>query len=371
MGDAPRGPGHGRAVRAVLVTPGADDPVRLADVDEPDASAGLVLAETLEVGVCGTDAQVVSGAIGRLPEGHRAIVLGHEGLGRVLSAPEAAPVAEGDLVSALVRRPDPVPCDPCGAGSPDLCENGRYTEHGITALDGFLRERWDAWADRVVRVPEELRDVGVLTEPTSVVAKALRVARRVRGEDPWEVRRAVVLGAGPVGLLATALLRLDGVEVATVDLVEPGTPRAAAVDALGAEYVRGDVEPLDDLVGRVGAPDLVLEATGVPSLVVDAVRAVGRNGVVALVGTHGADGALQVPVGAVNDALVDGNRVVIGSVNAHRRDALRAVAALGAAVDRWPGVLEGWLRRVPLDDVVDALDVDPSREVKKVVTLSS
>src|SRR5947209_2233323 len=171
-------------MRALTVIPGKAGSARLEEVHEPPEADGPVLVQTLAIGVCGTDREIADGQYGWAPPGRERLILGHESLGRVLEAPAGCGLAAGDLVVGIVRRPDPVPCPSCAAGEWDMCRNGRYTEHGIMGLHGFARERWRAEPDAIVRLDPGLADVGVLLEPTTIVAKAWgQVGRIGRGTD--------------------------------------------------------------------------------------------------------------------------------------------------------------------------------------------
>jgi len=122
-------------MRAMSVIPGRRGSEIIADLPDPPLSEGPILVEGLLAGICGTDLEVLSGH-GQPPAGRDRLIIGHESLGRVLQAPPDAPVRPGDLVVGVVRRPDPVPCPACAAGRSDFCANGRYTERGISGLDG-------------------------------------------------------------------------------------------------------------------------------------------------------------------------------------------------------------------------------------------
>src|SRR5580692_7325557 len=172
-------------MRALTLVPKKPNTARLDEMPEPPLSDGTVLVETLAVGVCGTDIEITTGAYGWPPEGRDRLVLGHESLGRVLEAPAGAPVAAGDLVVGIVRRPDPVPCGNCAVGEWDFCRNGQYTERGIKEHDGYLSERYRITPDFVVKVDPALGTLGVLLEPTSVVAKAWEEVDRVGGRAHW------------------------------------------------------------------------------------------------------------------------------------------------------------------------------------------
>src|SRR5918912_1616587 len=183
-------------MRALPVIPEKANSLELSDIPEPEAHEGDVLVDVLAVGVCGTDAEIIGGEYGEAPPGHDRLVLGHESLGRVREAPSGAAVTEGDLVVGIVRCPDPVPCVNCATGQWDMCRNGRYTEHGIKGLDGFMRERYRAGADRLVPVDSALGLNAMLLEPASIVAKAWAEIDRIVQRSAFRPGTALVTGAG-------------------------------------------------------------------------------------------------------------------------------------------------------------------------------
>ncbi|HXH24413.1 MAG TPA: alcohol dehydrogenase catalytic domain-containing protein, partial [Vicinamibacterales bacterium] len=209
-------------MKAVTVRPGVADSVRLEDVPEPAREEGAVLVETVAVGVCATDREIVAGAYGEAPPGRDRLAIGHESLGRVVEAPAESGVAPGDLVAGIVRRPDPVPCESCAVGEWDMCRNGKYTEHGIKGLDGFARERFRLDVPFVVRIDPGLGLRGVLLEPASIVAKAWDQIDRIAARSRWTPARCLVLGAGPVGLLAALFAALRGLELHVLDRATDG-----------------------------------------------------------------------------------------------------------------------------------------------------
>lgn len=157
---------------ALTVVPAQPGSVDLTEVPDPEPGSGELLADGLAVGICGTDREIAGGEYGWAPPGRSRLVLGHESLGRVRSAPPGSGFAPGDLVVGVVRRPDPVPCGACAHGEFDMCRNGRYTERGIKELDGYASQRWTVEPDYAVRLDPRLAELGVLMEPTTVVAKA-------------------------------------------------------------------------------------------------------------------------------------------------------------------------------------------------------
>ncbi len=332
-------------VRAVTVNPGVRDSLRLVDdYPEPHAEEGAILVEALAVGICGTDHEIVEGTFGEAPPGASALVLGHESLGRVLEDPSGT-LHPGDLVVGIVRHPDPVPCANCAVGEWDMCRNGEYTEHGIKGLPGFARDRWRVQPRFAVGLDPALAPVGMLLEPTSVVAKAWDHIERIGARAEWQPQTALVTGAGPIGLLAALLATQRGFAVHVLDRAETG-PKPDLVRALGATYHTGSVGQLD-LV-----PDVVVECTGAPSVVLDAMCKAGPTGIVCLTGVSSGGRTLDFDAGALNRELVLENNVVFGSVNANRRHWDLAAAALARADQSWLNALI--TRRVPVAAYAEA-----------------
>ncbi len=348
-------------MKALTVVPLTAGSAELSEVDEPPAADGPVLVSTLGVGICGTDLEILSGAYGWAPPGRPRLVLGHESIGRVVEAPAGGDLAAGDLVVGIVRHPDPVPCANCAVGEWDFCRNGQYTEHGIKEHDGFCAERYRIQPEFVVKVDPDLGMLGVLLEPTSVVAKAWEQVDRVGGRAHWTPRTAVVTGAGPIGLLAALLGVQRGLEVHVIDQMTSGV-KPDLVRALGATYHTGSIDE------ACPSPDAVIECTGVSSLVFDAMEHVGPGGVVCLTGVSSGGHAISVDAGLLNRGMVLENEAVVGSVNANRRHYEAGAAALAAADRSWLERLVS--RRVPLGRWQDALARQPD-DVKVVVEVAA
>ncbi len=348
-------------MKALTVQPLTAGSARLEDVPDPPAADGPVLVETLAVGVCGTDAEIISGLYGWAPPGHDRLVLGHESLGRVLEAPAGAAVATGDLVVGIVRRPDPVPCGNCAAGEWDFCHNGQYTERGIKAHDGYCSEQYRIHPDFAVKIDPVLGSLGVLMEPTSVVAKAWEQVDRIGGRAHWDPQIIVVTGAGPIGMLAALIGVQRGLDVHVFDQVTTG-PKPELVHELGATYHTGRIEH------SCPHPDVVIECTGVASLVFDAMEHLAAGGVACLTGVSGGKHALRVDASMLNRSMVLENQAVVGSVNANRRHYEAAAQALVKADPTWLSKLV--TRRVPLEHWQDALARQPD-DVKVVIEVGT
>jgi glucose 1-dehydrogenase len=329
-------------MHALVVEPGRAHSARVEEVGEPAADG--VLLRVLEVGVCGTDREISEGLFGVAPDGSDRLVLGHESLAIV--ARDGHGFSRGDVVAATVRR-SCRRCIACAEGAPDSCLTGDYSERGITRLDGFARELVVEDPEELVPIPRSLGRLGVLAEPTSICARGVRHALAIGGRQPWVPRRALVIGAGAVGLLATMLLRLEGLDVWTASL----EPESAIADALGAHYVSTRGGDLAEL----GGFDVVVEAAGDAQLMADALGLLRRSGVACLLGLDGRVRAVGIDGRAIGVDTILENRVLFGSVNAQRRDWLAGVHSLDRARVRFPGALDALVGlRVPLDRFEEA-----------------
>jgi threonine dehydrogenase-like Zn-dependent dehydrogenase len=315
-------------MKAITVEPQKAGSARLDDIAEPDFRDGSVLVEAVAVGVCGTDIEIAEGKYGWAPPGKTRLVLGHESLGRVLDPGPTSGLKHGDLVVGIVRRPDPVPCASCAVGEWDMCRNGQYTERGIKQIDGYMSERWRIEPEYAIRVDPSLGVLGVLLEPTTVVAKALEHALAVGKRAFWEPETALVTGAGPIGLLGALYASQLGLEVHVLDRIESG-PKPELVKALGATYH-------SCRVADVGfAPDLILECTGVGQVISESIQIIGASGVLCLTGVGHGGAVPQVPTANVASSAVLKNNVVIGSVNANKRHWFKGSEVLARADRTW------------------------------------
>jgi threonine dehydrogenase-like Zn-dependent dehydrogenase len=346
-------------MRALTVQPGTPDSLQLEQFQIHGHEHGSVLIRALLLGVCGTDRELIAGEYGAAPPGHSRLIIGHESLGRVEDAPANCSFRPGDLVVPVVRHPDPVPCENCAAGEWDMCRNGQYTEHGIKALDGFGCDWYRMEPGFLVPVDQSLGAFGVLVEPTSIVAKAWEHVERIGRRAHWEPRRALVTGAGPVGLLAALLGRQRSLEVHVFDQAVDG-PKPVLVHDLGAEYHTGNLRDVP------GAFDVIIECTAAPALVSEVLARAAPDGVVCLVGVSVPGSTRDLDVGAIDRAIVLGNRVVFGSVNANCRHYHAAVRALAAADPAWLARLI--TRRVPMERYRDAFAAH-EHDVKTVIDL--
>jgi threonine dehydrogenase-like Zn-dependent dehydrogenase len=349
-------------MRALSVQPGTAGTACIDELPDPAPGDNDLLVEGLAIGVCGTDREIVAGNYGWAPPGRERLVIGHESLGRVRRASSSSEFHVGDLVVGVVRRPDPEPCGACAHGDFDMCRNGRYTERGIKEIDGYAAELWTVDQDYAVRLDPRLAEVGMLMEPTTVVAKAWEQVDAVGARSWFDPRRVLVTGAGPIGLLAALLGTQRDLEVHVLDRVTGG-PKADAVAALGAVYHH---EPAADVAAKL-QPDIVIEATGAGSVVFAAIAHTAAYGITCLTGVSTPGRRITIDAGAQDREIVLDNDVVIGSVNANLRHYAAAADALARADVDWLHRLI--TRRLTLDQFTDALTARPD-DIKVVLTLS-
>jgi threonine dehydrogenase-like Zn-dependent dehydrogenase len=326
------------AITGLAVYPGKPHSLHLRDLPARTAGPGEVVVRPRRVGICGTDREIIDAKFGQAPAGEPALVLGHEVLGTIEAVGDGVDrFLPGDLVGATVRRPDD--CPACRVGQPDMCQWLTYNERGILRAHGFMAERFVEHTSNLVPVPSELEAVGVLLEPLSVVEKAFRQAvtiqRRIKN---WRPSTAVVLGAGPIGLLQTLLLREQGADVWTFARTLAPNPVSRIVEAAGGHYVSLRQASLREVTAALPNVDLIIEATGVSDLVAQSAELLGNNGVLVLLSITGSDQHISIPLDAINRGFVLGNKVLVGSVNSAHADFLSGVARLRRFEQLWPGL---------------------------------
>lgn len=357
-------------MRAIAVTPRKAGSARQVELPRPEASRGLALMRVLEVGIDGTDTEINLGEYGDAPPNADVLVIGHEALSLVETVGDGVTgFGPGDLVVSTVRRPDG--CPNCQAGESDMCLTGGYTERGIKGAHGYMADYYSEKPDFMVKIPPALRAFAVLLEPLSIVEKATTQAWEAQKRLLWQPKRAVVLGAGPIGILATILLRLRDLEVHVYAKTAGDSLQARVVQSLGAVYESVEQHPIAGLRDELGQIDFILEATGNSAVAFQAMGVIGTNGVLCLTGVSGGNRAIEIPSDAINLQMVLGNRLVFGSVNANRRYFEMGVRHFQDAEHRWPGIFERLLtRRVPFADFKAALDRRPA-DIKTLLTVAA
>jgi threonine dehydrogenase-like Zn-dependent dehydrogenase len=338
-------------MKAISVFPGKADTVHLAELAKPSVdevpNGRGVLVKVIRVGVDGTDKEINAAEYGAAPPGYDFLIIGHEGFGRVEAVgPNVTELRTGDYVVATVRRPGKSIYDLIGTN--DMTTDDTYYERGINLRHGYLTEYYVDDAEFVVKVPQGLKHVGVLLEPTTVVEKGIYQAYEIqRRLKVWKPRKAAVMGAGTIGLLATMVLRLRGLDVTTFARTQRPYLNANLIEELGARYVSTKDVSIADGAKQFGPFDLVLEATGNSTVVFDAMQALAKNGVLVLTSVTGGDRKIEVPADRINLDFVLGNKVMVGSVNANREYFELGVRDMSQAELEYPG----WLNKLLTDPV--------------------
>jgi threonine dehydrogenase-like Zn-dependent dehydrogenase len=331
-------------MKAIAVKPGSPGSVHLREIACPsvdDIAEGRgVLIKVLKVGVDATDREINDALYGAAPPGDDFLVLGHEVFGRVVTIGEnVTHVSPGDYVTCTVRRPGQSIYDRIGRS--DITSEEVYYERGINLRHGYLTEHFVDDAEFVVRVPVGLKHLHVLVEPMSCAAKAIDQAFEAQKRlQVWEPRRAFVLGAGQIGLLATLVLRLRGLEVFTLARKAKPCLKAEIAEGLQATYVSTRETPLEQLAEKVGKPDIIVEATGNSGVAFEAMNVLGLNGALVWTSITGGKELVEVPSDQLNLQWVLGNKMLIGSVNANRRHFEMGIADLALGEATYPGVIE-------------------------------
>ncbi len=331
----------------------------------------------IRVGVCGTDREQAAGGRARLPDRQKELVIGHEMFGQVAAVGQSVTrVQTGDYAVFTVCR-GCSRCLPCTMNRADMCRTGDFCERGIWGLDGYQSEYVVDKEQYAVQVPPELAAVGALTEPLSVVEKALDEAVRIQfarlpdapATPDWlSGRRCLVAGLGPIGLLAAMVLRLRGGEVYGLDILDASTARPRWLAGIGGQYVDGRQVPPDRVDAVIGAVDLILEATGVPTLAFNLLDCLAPSGVYVLTGIPGGDRPLQLHGAEVIRQLVLDDQVMVGSVNAARDHFQMGVDDLLHAYLRWGDLIARLItHRHPYTDFEAVLSQHPPDEIKAAI----
>src|SRR5882724_2419538 len=332
-------------MKAISVFPGKPNSVHVADLPKPSLDqvpdGRGVLVKVLRVGVDGTDKEINAAEYGAAPPGYDFLVIGHEGFGQVEAVgPNVTQVKPGDYVVATVRRP--------GKSINDMTTDDTYFERGINLRHGYLTEYYVDDIEFIVKVPQGLKHVGVLLEPTTVVDKGIHQAYEIqRRLKVWRPRKAAVMGAGTIGLLATLVLRLKGLDVTTFGRTPKPYLNSDLIEELGARYISTKDVSLIDAAKEYGPFDIIFEGTGNSGVVFDSMQALGKNGVLVLASVTGGDKMIQIPADRINLEFVLGNKVMVGTVNANREYFELGVRDMAQAEAEYPE----WLRKLLTDPV--------------------
>jgi threonine dehydrogenase-like Zn-dependent dehydrogenase len=364
-------------MKAISLVPHTTD-VSLKDINEPAISSPYdIKMKVLEVGICGTDREEAAGGRADAPAGKKELVLGHEMFGQVVETGSAVTSAKAGEHGMFTVRRGCGECPACLHNRSDMCFTGRYTERGIKGADGFQSEYVVDEERYFIKVPDEIKNIGVLTEPMSVAAKAIdealiiqqaRLQQILPGDNWLQGKKALIAGLGPIGLMAAFALRLQGATVAGLDVVEEDNLRVKLLKQLGGNYIDGRVVQTTDIDAKFGEYDFVFEATGIAKLQIQLIDTLAVNGIYVATGIPAGDRPLSFEAGEILQQLVLKNQLLLGSVNAGVMHYKMAVDYLQASQQRWPGLIEQVItKRLPYTRFHDAIFNHESNDIKLVV----
>ncbi len=335
-------------MKAIAVFP-TKKQVKLIDHPEPSITTPTqVKLKMINVGVCGTDREIWSLEYGTPPIGSDYLVTGHESFGQVIEVGSGVKSLKvGDYVVPTVRRGCPENCLSCENMQPDFCFTGNFTERGIKMAHGFMTEYVVDEEAYMSVVPADLKDVGVLLEPLTITEKGMMQVYTIQSRLHWECRidkgvtdkschNALVLGAGPVGILAAMTLRNLNMKTYVVSREKAPNPKAELLKSIGAEYFSTQEMTPSQIADKIGNIDLILEATGAASVSYEFMAVLGTNGIFIFTGVPGLKKDITIDAGTLMRNMVLKNQVVLGTVNAPKAAFENGIRDLRDFLKNWP-----------------------------------
>lgn len=293
--------------RATMTAPGQ---IEIAEAAAPTPGAGQVLLRIQRIGVCGSDIHVFHG---KHPYTSYPVVQGHEFSALVEAVgPGVRGIERGDKVTAM---PQIVcgRCPPCQRGDEHICDQLKV--QGFQA-PGCAQELWVTSADKIVKLPNDFSfEQGALVEPVSVAVHAVQRAGKLRG------RRAVVLGAGPIGNLVAQAARAAGAAVLITDLSDYRLEVAKKCGlAATSNPAREELGQASKRVFGEAGFDLAFECVGVEDTLTAATENLAKGGTLIVVGVFG--DKPRMDLGLVQDRELH----IAGTLMYQRPDYEQAVA---------------------------------------------
>ncbi|MBI4302742.1 MAG: alcohol dehydrogenase catalytic domain-containing protein [Chloroflexi bacterium] len=357
--------------------------VPMPEIKRPDE----VLIRMKEIGLDGTDFNIVRYNLQDIAEGRNEIVLGHEGVGVVEEVgSEVKSLAPGDIVAITVRR-GCEECQPCLHNQSDMCMTGRFTERGIHKLDGLLTRFVVDQEQYIVKVPPEIKRLAVFTEPLSIAEKGVEQIRIIQSRLPWYCphaehgflskdwggcKVALVIGAGPLGLLTTALLRLAKAYIFVADIVPEDHPKVHLIKDMRVKYIDARAKTPEEVVNLCCSPtgelNIILEASGAADTALRLIPFMSRSSIYVMTGIPRGELKIELDAAELVRQVVRYNQVIVGSVNSNRRHFEMALKDIGDINERLHGMLNEMItRRFRLEDCQKAFTLDDPKHIKTVI----
>lgn len=332
-------------MKAIAVYPGKADSAHIRRVKRPRIKDNEVLVKTLYAGVCGTDLEINQGLYGESPKGCNYLIMGHESVGEIVKSGIHALPTHRQLSDKLyavrtVRRPCGN-CENCNSGANDMCLTGNFNEVGIKGIHGVMAEYYADSLDNLVIAPENLKEIAVLIEPMSVVAKGTRHTDMIQERHAWNPKKALIMGAGPIGLLETMILRLSDIETYVMARSPSGNLKSQIAETAGAKYFSSKLLTMEQVKKKVGGNiDFIMDASGNAEKAFEAMEILGTNGVLCLTSITGGSKSISLDANKINLEFVLGNKCVFGTVNANKKDYEEGIKYFGMMATKWPFLLE-------------------------------
>jgi len=333
----------------------------------------------VSVGVCGTDREALARKGFVTPEGSSFLITGHEVLARLVeTGPAAEGFSPGDLVTFTIRR-GCGGCSMCAIGRPDMCLTAGYSERGLSQLDGFNSELVVDDGANCVKLPSGIGRLGVLCEPLSTVEKALEGAVEARrrlpspegpaGGSPLHGLRCLVIGAGPVGLLASMALTLRGARPWCLDVLDGKSVRPGWLAAIGVGYIDGrKVKPARVHEAAGGRFGLIFQASGAPGAAFGLIPSLAEGGVFVFFASG--RGRIRADASLIT-GIIDGNQTLMGSISSAGHHFTMALDDLAHAELKWPGHAAALVTDAYRPaEFRKAYRLDPSKSIKTVIDWS-
>ncbi len=332
-------------IKAGTIIPKDKKTFAIRNIEMPKITENEILVQVLELGLDGTDKEIGNGFYGEAPKNQKYLIVGHEAIGIIKQIGKNTKGFEiGNYVVATVRRPDK--CINCINGESDMCITNNYTERGIKGKNGYFTEYYTENPDYLVKIPEEIKDIAVMLEPFSIAEKAIVQIFKIQNRLIWKPKTAVVLGSGTVGLFAAMILRLKGIDVICVDRTINNIIKNKIFSAFNITHINSTEIPISEIPKKLSKNiDIVVELTGNPTVIYDAMSIISNNGVTCLLSVTGESYMKNINIAKLNYNTVLGNKLIFGSVNSNIKHFMQGVEDMKIINSKYPEILKSMITK--------------------------
>lgn len=344
-----------------------------------------VIIKIKQVGLDGTDFNMVKYDSKDIAENRNEIVLGHELLGIVeKTGKKVKTLKKDDLVTMTIRRGCNI-CAPCLHEQSDMCMTGLFTERGIHKIDGFLTEYVVDEEKYVLKLPKGLERYGIFVEPLSIAEKGIEQIRLIQSRLPWackhpnhsfdsknwgDCKTAFVIGAGPLGILATCLLRLANVNTYVLERKEDDHIKIKTIKKLGAKYIDIRKASIKEAFEIAGDVNIIFEASGASEFAINVIPHMSRSSIYVMTGIPKGELRTTVDAHAILRQIVRYNQVIVGTVNSNRKHFEMAIKDIANINKRFKGILDTLItHRFKLNQYEQYFNLQDTNQLKIVVDI--